>query len=73
MKGFRQWKCHLDEVYVKINGEMVYLWRAVGQEGDVLERNVTKKREKHATCGLLKCHGSPETSLPTGCAPTRRR
>jgi len=25
MKGFRQWKWHLDEVYVKINGEMHYL------------------------------------------------
>ena len=31
MKGFRQWKWHLDEVYVKINGEMHYLWRAVDQ------------------------------------------
>ena len=26
MRGLRQWKCHLDEVYVKINGEMHYLW-----------------------------------------------
>ena len=31
MRGFRQWKWHLDEVYVKINGEMHYLWRAVDQ------------------------------------------
>lgn len=37
MKGFRQWKWHLDEVYVKINGEMHYLWRAFDQEGEVLE------------------------------------
>ncbi len=34
MRGFRQWKWHLDEVYVKINGEMHYLWRAVDQEGE---------------------------------------
>ena len=37
MRGFRQWKWHLDEVYVKINGEMHYLWRAVDQEAEVLE------------------------------------
>ena len=29
MRQFTHWKWHLDEVYVKINGEMRYLWRAV--------------------------------------------
>src|SRR5215207_8051256 len=29
MRGFRQWRWHLDEMYVKVNGEMRYLWRAV--------------------------------------------
>ena len=29
MRGFRHWKWHLDEMYVRVNGEMVYLWRAV--------------------------------------------
>nr|WP_233130804.1 transposase [Sphingomonas jeddahensis] len=29
MRGFRHWRWHLDEIYVKLNGEMVYLWRAV--------------------------------------------
>ena len=37
MRGFRHWRWHLDEVYVKINGEMHYLWRAVDQEGEMLE------------------------------------
>jgi len=37
MRGFRHWKWHLDEVYVKINGEMHYLWRAVDKEGEILE------------------------------------
>ena len=37
MKGFRHWKWHLDEVDVKINGEMHYLWRAVDHEGEVRE------------------------------------
>ena len=40
------WKWHLDEVFVKINGERHYLWRAVDHEGEVLESYVTKKRDK---------------------------
>lgn len=28
MRGFRQWRWHLDELFVKINGERHYLWRA---------------------------------------------
>ncbi len=63
MKGFRQWKWHLDEVYVKINGEMHYLWRAVDQEGEVLESFVTKTLDKKAALAFmkkaLKRHGSP--------------
>jgi putative transposase len=27
MRGFRHWRWHLDEMCVKLNGEMVYLWR----------------------------------------------
>ena len=49
MRGFRQWKWHLDEMYVKLNGEMVYLWRAVDHESEILESYVTKKRHKFAT------------------------
>jgi len=37
MKGFRQWKWHLDEVFVKVNGERHYLWRAVDHEGEIIE------------------------------------
>ena len=36
MCGFKQWHWHLDEMYVKLNGEMAYLWRAVDQECKVL-------------------------------------
>ena len=36
------WKWHLDEVFVKINGERHYLWRAVDHKGEVLESYVTK-------------------------------
>src|SRR3546814_15545950 len=54
MRGFRQWRWHLDEVYVKINGEMHYLWRAVDHEGEVLESFVTKTRDKAAALKFMK-------------------
>jgi putative transposase len=70
MKGFRQWRWHLDEVYVKINGEMHYLWRAVDQEGEVLESYVTKTRDKTAALRFmkkaLKRHGAPEAITTDG-------
>jgi putative transposase len=49
-----QWRWHLDEVYVKINGEMHYLWRAVDHEGEVLESLATKTRDKAAALKLMK-------------------
>jgi putative transposase len=36
-RSFSQWRWHLDEVFVRINGETHYLWRAVDHEGEVLE------------------------------------
>ena len=35
--SYSNWRWHLDEVFVRINGEMHYLWRAVDHEGEVLE------------------------------------
>jgi len=37
---------HLDEVYLKIDGRMVYLWRAVDAEGEVLDVLVQAKRNR---------------------------
>ena len=37
MRGFRQWRWHLDAVFVKIDGERHWLWRAVDHEGEILE------------------------------------
>ena len=54
LRGFRQWQWHLDEVYVKINGEMRYLWRAVDHEGEVLESCVTRTRDKAAALRFMK-------------------
>ena len=45
---------HLDEVYLKINGRMVYLWRAVDAEGEVLDVLVQFKRNKHAALKLMR-------------------
>ena len=39
---------HLDEVFVKISGRIHYLWRAVDQDGDVLDILVQSKRDKKA-------------------------
>ena len=39
---------HLDEVFLKINGRLHYLWRAVDQDGDVLDILVQSKRDKGA-------------------------
>lgn len=48
------WRWHLDEVFVKINGERHYLWRAVDHEGEVLESYVTKTRDKKAALKFLR-------------------
>lgn len=41
-------KWHLDEVFLKINGETHYLWRAVDQEGNVLDILVQSRRNAAA-------------------------
>jgi len=57
-------------LYVRINGEMHYLWRAVDHEGEVLESFVTKKRDKSAALRFLKKalkrHGRPEVVVTDG-------
>ena len=66
IEGLRtsHWQWHLDEVFVKINGERHYLWRAVDHEGEVLESFVTKARDKKAALKFLKKamrkHGRPD-------------
>ena len=70
MRGFHQWRWHLDEMYVKVNGEMRYLWRAVDHEGEILESFVTKERDKAAALRsmkkALKRHGSPDAITADG-------
>ena len=54
MRQHSQWRWHLDEIYVKINGKQHYLWRAVDHEGEVLESFVTKRRDRKSALKFLK-------------------
>ena len=45
---------HLDEVYIKIDGRLVYLWRAVDAEGEVLDVLLHSKRDKRAALQLMR-------------------
>jgi putative transposase len=63
MRGYPRWRWHLDEVYVKVNGKLCYLWRAVDHEGEILDAVVTTTRDKIAALRFLKRimkrHGRP--------------
>ena len=54
LRAHSNWQWHLDEVFVKINGETHYLWRAVDHEGEVLESYVTKRRNRKAALKFLR-------------------
>jgi putative transposase len=70
MRQHTHWRWHLDEVYVRVQGEMRYLWRAVDHEGEVLESFVTKERDKAAALKfmkkLMKRHGPAEVITTDG-------
>ena len=65
---------HLDEVFVKINGKCVYLWRAVDCEGEVLDVLVQSRRNKRAAMKLmrklLKSQGFCPTAIVTDKLPS---
>jgi hypothetical protein len=64
MRAYSNWQWHLDEVFVKINGEVHYLLRSVDHEGEVLEDFVTKRRDRKAALKFfrktMKRHGKAE-------------
>jgi putative transposase len=64
LKSSSNWQWHLDEVFVKVNGERHYMWRAVDHEGEVLESYVTKRRDRQAALKFLRKslrrYGSPQ-------------
>ena len=53
-RNWSNWRWHFDEVFVRINGETHYLWRAVDHEGEVLEVYATKRRDHRAALEFLK-------------------
>jgi putative transposase len=53
-RSHSNWRWHLDEVFVRIDGEMHYLWGAVDHEGEVLEVFATKRRDRRAALQFLK-------------------
>jgi putative transposase len=63
MRVYSHWQWHLHEVFVKINGERHYLWRAVDHEGEVLESFVAKPYDRKTALEFLiktmKRHGRP--------------
>ena len=69
-RSYSTWRWHLDEVFVRINGETHYLWRAVDHEGEILESYITKTRDKAAALTFMKKalrrHGSPAAITTDG-------
>jgi putative transposase len=70
MRAYPQLRWHLDEVIVKVNGKLCYLWRAVDHGGEVLETVVTAKRDKAAALKFLrrimKQYGQPRSVVTDG-------
>ncbi|HYF88021.1 IS6 family transposase [Azospirillum sp.] len=60
---------HLDEMVIRVSGKLMYLWRAVDDEGEVLEVLVQRRRDRAAACKLmrklLKKHGFAPTQVTT--------
>jgi transposase-like protein len=71
-RNLRQLRCrpssrwHLDEMVVRVNGRQMYLWRAVDDEGEVLEVLVQRRRNKAAAGKLIG-----KLLRKQGFAPTR--
>ena len=54
IRAYSSWQWYPDEVFVKINGETHYLWRAMDHEGELLESYVTKRRDRKVALKFLK-------------------
>ena len=64
-RSYSRWRWHLDEGFVRINGAIHYLWRAVDHEGEVLKVLATKRRDRGAALKFLtramKRYGRPRS------------
>ena len=52
--SYSRWRWHLDEVFVRINSETHYLWRAVDHEGELLEVFATKRWDRNTALQFLR-------------------
>ena len=57
---------HLDELFVTLNGRRQYLWRAVDEDGDVLDILVQSRRNRHAAVRFFR-----KLLKRQGCVPRR--
>ncbi|MCK4712042.1 MAG: IS6 family transposase, partial [Marinosulfonomonas sp.] len=57
---------HLDEVFIRISGKRTYLWRAVDDEGEVLEVLAQPRRNKHAALKLMRKLLKKQGYIPDG-------
>jgi transposase-like protein len=64
---------HLDEVFLKIGGKTMYLWRAVDDEGEVLDILVQSKRDRKAALKLLRKLLKRQGYLPDSIVTDRLR
>lgn len=68
---------HLDELVSKIGGEHVWIWRAVDDEGEVMDMIVQKRRDTNAALRLLRLlknqNVEPQRTSPTDSVPTASR
>ncbi|WP_392664828.1 IS6 family transposase [Amaricoccus sp. B4] len=64
---------HLDEVFLKIGGKAVYLWRAVDDEGEVLDVLVQPKRDRKAALKLLRKLFKRQGQIPSAIVTDRLR
>jgi putative transposase len=64
---------HLDEVFVAIAGRQMYLWRAVHDEGEVLDILVQARRDKNAALRLMRKLRKNQRQVPTSIVTDRYR
>jgi putative transposase len=64
---------HLDEVFISIAGQQMYLWRAVDDEGEVLDVLVQARHDKDAALRLMRKLMKNQGPAPTSIVTDRYR
>ena len=62
-ESIRHW-WHLDELFVTIRGQRQYLWRAVDQDGDVIDILLQPRRDRHAAARFFSQIAQAERPCP---------